>query len=240
MLNAHPHAVISHELDAAPLVLEGCPRDVLYARILARAYWFDLRGNRSNHDYQVPNQWQGRFAALRVIGDKRGGAVTRCLAAHPDFLVRLRALVGVPLRLIHVVRNPFDNIAAISIWHELGLPAAADYYFMHCATTARLGELCTPDELLSFRHEEMVRAPRTVLTRLCDFLGLEPEPGWLDACCGIVFPRPTGSARRLQWPPELVADVARRARALPFLDGYAFAPADAPAAAPFVATTPTK
>ena len=59
LLNAHRHAVIAHELNAPPLILAGCTRDALYARILARAYWFNLRRNTSNHSYQVPHQWQG-------------------------------------------------------------------------------------------------------------------------------------------------------------------------------------
>jgi hypothetical protein len=221
-LNAHRNAVISHELNAPPLILSGCAREQLYSRILARAYWFNLRGNRTNHDYQVPRQWQGRFATLQVIGDKRGGAVTRCLAEHPDFFARVRALVGVPLRLIHVVRNPFDNIAAISIWHHMSLSEAADYYFTHCQTAARLGELCEPDELLTVRHEDMIRDPRATLVRLCDFLGLATYPGYLEDCCSVVFAAPTATRRKLSWPSELVHEVDRRARAHVFLDGYGF------------------
>src|SRR5262245_32956253 len=71
MLNAHRDAVISHELIVPPLILRGCGRDELFARILARAEWFNMRGNRANYDYRIRHQWQGRFATLRVIGDKR-------------------------------------------------------------------------------------------------------------------------------------------------------------------------
>jgi len=114
MLDAHRHAVISHELDAPRLILAGCDRDELYSRILARAAWFNLRGNRTAYRYQIPNRWQGRFETLRVIGDKGGGWAAQWLGKHPDLLQRIRDTVGVPLRLIHVVRNPFDNVAAIS------------------------------------------------------------------------------------------------------------------------------
>jgi hypothetical protein len=224
LLNAHKDAVISHELNAPPLILGGCTRDELYARILARAHWFDLRGNRSNHDYRVPNQWQGRFDRLRVIGDKRGGAVTRCIAEHPDFFARVRTLVGVPLRLVHVVRNPFDNIAAISIWHHLSLEESATYYFTHCATTARLDVFCEPQELLTMRHEGMIREPRAVLSRLCSFLGLEASDGYLDDCVGVIFPRATFTRHKVSWPPALVREVERRASTYAFLDGYGFEP----------------
>jgi hypothetical protein len=223
VLNAHPDAVVAHELDAPPLVLAGCSRDELYARILARAQWFHLRGDRSNYLYRVPGQWQGRFRRLRVIGDKRGGSVTRSLARHPDLLERVRSLTGVPLRLIHVVRNPFDNIAAIALWEKRALEDAARYYFELCATTARLGDLCRDGELATVRHERLLERPAETLSALCAFLGLDPEPAWLAACEEVLFPQPTETRSRLEWSPALIDQVERRAEAYPWLAGYAFA-----------------
>jgi hypothetical protein len=222
LLNAHPHAVISHELHAAGLLLGSCSRDELYARILARSWWFNLRGNKSNYAYHVPGMWQGRFEALRVIGDKRGGGVTRAIAAQPDFLERVRAVVGIPLRLIHVVRNPFDNISAIALWHGLSLEESIRFYFALCETTRALDALCRADELVTIRHETMVREPAPVLASLCRHLGLEPEPGYLARCCSIVFDAPTQTRRRLAWPSPLVLEVERRVRSHPFLQGYEF------------------
>jgi hypothetical protein len=222
LLNAHKDAVIAHELDAQNLIVSGCPRDTLYARILARASWFNLRGNTSNYRYQVPNQWQGRFDALRVLGDKRGGGTSRCLVAHPDLLERTRALVRIPLRVVHVVRNPFDNIAAISIWNEMSLERSIEFYFHHCDATTRLDSLCDRSELLTVYHEDMIREPRRTLASLCAFLGLDPDPGYLDDCCSIVFRQPTYTRSKLDWKPALVHTVETRARAHRFLDGYTF------------------
>jgi hypothetical protein len=224
MLNAHRDAVIAHELDAQAVILAGCTRDQLYGRILARSYWFNRRGNSSNYIYQVPHQWQGRFRSLRVIGDKRGGAVSRAIAAHPDFLQRVRALVGVPLRLVHVVRNPFDNISAISIWNELSLDDSVAFYFRHCETTARLDDLCSSEEVITVHHEAMIRDPAAILSALCAHVGLDLYAGYLDDCRSIVFPRPTATRRRLTWPAALVHEVERRARAYPFLSGYGWTP----------------
>ena len=222
LLNAHRNAVISHELNAHEFILNGCTRDHLYSRIIARAAWFNLRGNRGTYPYQVPHQWQGRFEALQVIGDKRGGLLTRCIAAHPDFLSRVRALVSVPLRLIHVVRNPFDNISAISIGNELSLEESIEFYFFHCQTTARLGDLCDPSEVTTVYHEEMIRDPRSVLRHLCVFLGLGPDPGYLDDCCSIVFSEPTYTRRKVTWSMAAIHEVERKARSYRFLDGYQF------------------
>lgn len=222
-LNAHRDAVVSHELGAQQLVLEGCSREVLYSRILARASWFNLRGNRSNYRYAVPNQWQGRFDALRVIGDKRGGAVTRCIAEHPDFLDRLRSLVEVPLRLVHVVRNPFDNIAAISIWHNLSLEESAEFYFRHCETTARLDGLCSPSEFVTVRHEELIREPGRVLADVCAFLGLELYPRYVEDCASIVYESPAYTRQHVDWSDALLRDVEERIRRNAVLQGYGFA-----------------
>jgi hypothetical protein len=222
MLNAHRDAVIAHELNAPDWILAGCTREVLYSRILARAYWFNLRGNRSNHEYQIPNQWQGRFARLEIVGDKRAGAVTRAIASHPDFLERVRALIGVPLRLVHVVRNPFDNIAAISKWHDMSLEESVAYYFSHCETIGRLGAVTRPGEVLTVAHERLVQEPRRVLAELCAFLDLDAYEGYVDDCASVVFAAPTYTRRKTAWPPALVADVERRARSFPHLDGYRF------------------
>jgi len=121
MLNAHKDAVISHELMVPPLILKGCSRNDVYSQIIARADWFNMRGNRTNYQYEISGQWQGKFESLRVIGDKRGGDVSCTIIEHPDLLQRVRTLVGVLLRLIHAIRNPYVNIAAISIWHRIPL-----------------------------------------------------------------------------------------------------------------------
>jgi hypothetical protein len=221
-LNAHKHAVVSHELNAPPLILSGCTRDELYARILARAGWFNLRGNASNYPYQIPNQWQGRFEALRLVGDKRGGAVTRCIADHPGFLEIVRELVRAPLRLVHVVRNPYDNIAAISLWHHMPLEESIDFYFRHCDTVARLNQITAPGEVFSLRHEDVIRDPASALSRLCDFVQLERYPGYLDDCSSVVFESPTYTRRRVDWGDRLSATVEARLRSYPALVDYTF------------------
>jgi hypothetical protein len=220
IVNSHPNAVISHELGAPRLIAAGVGREELFARMLARAWWFDLRGNRGVHPYAVPGAWQGRVDELRVIGDKRGGMVTRAIASDASFLERTRELVAVPLRLVHVVRDPFDNIAAIAIRESRSLPEAADYYFEHLRTTERLGELCEPGELLTVHHEELVFDPRATLLALARHLDLGPDPGWIEAASAVVFERPTGTGETVEWPAALRREIGARASATPYLAGY--------------------
>ena len=56
------------------------------------------------------------FFLKKVIGDKRGGETSAVPPAKLlSFFTELERTFKVPLRLIHVVRNPFDNIATIAL-----------------------------------------------------------------------------------------------------------------------------
>ena len=58
------------------------------------------------------------------------------------------------------------------------------------------------------------------------FLGLDPYEGYLDDCASVVFAAPTYTRRKMAWPSAIVADVERRARSFPHLDGYRFEVSD--------------
>jgi hypothetical protein len=214
MLNAHQHAVIAHELDALALIIRGCSRDELFARILGRAAWFTLRGNRSNYRYQIPNEWQGRFQRLHIIGDKRGGTAVQWIRQQPDLLDRLRVTVKVPLRLVHVVRNPYDNIAAIARWHKLSLDESIEFYFSHCELTGVLERIAGADEVITIRHEDLVADTEHVLSRLCNYLDLTSSPEYVAQCSSVVFARPTEPRRRVEWSRN--NSRASRDRLMPF------------------------
>jgi len=51
---------------------------------------------------------------LQVIGDKRGGETTMELTEKPEkfsILKELNNTLGIPLKFLHVIRNPYDIIS---------------------------------------------------------------------------------------------------------------------------------
>jgi len=51
---------------------------------------------------------------LQVIGDKRGGGTTMELTEKPEkfsILKELNETLGIPLKFLHVIRNPYDIIS---------------------------------------------------------------------------------------------------------------------------------
>src|SRR5262245_3468595 len=130
LLNAHRHAVIAHELNTLHFVKRHFTRLQLNWLLWAQDQAFGCAGREwTGYDYRVPGQWQGRFERLLVIGDKHAGGATRVLGQRPAILDRLRQTVGVPVKLIHVVRHPLDNIATLHRRMNLPLADAAKIYF---------------------------------------------------------------------------------------------------------------
>ncbi|MGH9154910.1 MAG: sulfotransferase family protein [Acidimicrobiales bacterium] len=224
LLDAHPEAVIAHELDALRFVRAGFGRSQLYSQLLRNSQGYGER-REIVYDYTVPNQWQGRFRRIRVIGDKKGGRSTWRLGEAPRLLQRLQKVVGVPIRFIHVIRNPFDNIATIYRRSAPpgGLTAAADRYIGLCATMASLADRLGPDPMLEIRHEELLSDPAETIARLCSFVGLEADPGFVSDCAGILFEAPNRTRDSVDWPAPLVDRVDAAIERYPFLRGYSYA-----------------
>src|SRR4051812_27854480 len=106
LLNAHADVVIAHELDTLQLLERGVSGRELMMLIPERDREFAaLRRRWTRYAYAVRGQFQGRTVAPRVVGDKKGARSTQRLDEQPALLERLRA-VPVPLRVIHVTRNP--------------------------------------------------------------------------------------------------------------------------------------
>lgn len=224
LLDAHSEAVIAHELGALALFGQGMGRRDVYRRILRNAQEFAASGAspRPGYELMIPGGWQGRFTRLRVIGDKLGGESTRLLAREPDLLDRLERKFRVPVRVIHVVRNPYDNIATLHRWRRnKGIKKLMPRHFALVKANdklrRRLGE-----RVMDVRHEELVAAPRERLADLCRFVGLEATPDYLDACARIVFASPHQSRHEVSWPPKLRAKVDNRIARYDFLAGYSF------------------
>lgn len=227
LLDAHPNAVMAHELGALKYFYVGFDRVRLYHLITMDARRRSHRHGRSPYfEYCVPGQWQGRFERIQVIGDKHGEGASWRLRANPWLLERVRKTVAVRLRIIHVTRNPFDNISTMAIRKAGGAEAdpssQISKYFTLCESVSNIRRLLEDEELIEFRHEEFVDDPRSTLLDLCQAVGLEADGEYLDACSGIVYKAPHRSRERVSWRPEARKEVERRMSEFPFLEGYRF------------------
>ncbi len=221
LLDAHPDVAIAHELHVLRYLRYGFSREQLLALILENAERHAARGReQTGYGYAVPGMWQGRVRRLRVAGDKRGGTTIRKLVAHPKRLERLREKIAVPLRLIHVVRNPFDSIARMSLASpHRALTELSEHYFSMADGVARLG---AGPEQIDVHHEDLIAGPRKELASLCRFLEVEAPEDYLDACAKIVWERPQRTRGQIDWPEALREKIEARLADYPCFARYSF------------------
>lgn len=232
LLDAHPEAIVAHELDALRYLEAGFGRRQLYQMISENSKRYAGSGRNWNvYSYKVPGQWQGQYTKLRVIGDKKGGISTLRLDADPDLPKKLKNTVGVPVKYVHVIRNPYDNISTmlrdgIVNWNmgarTRGLRYSIEDYFFRAEAARDFKERTDPADVFDVRHEEIVADPARCLRELCGFLGLSAPEGYLEGCASVVFESPSKSRHKVEWDEESVRVVRSRIEEFDFLRGYSY------------------
>ncbi len=232
LLDAHPNIVIAHEMGVLKYVRAGYRRPQLFELLRRNSSSFTAAGSRSKkYDYAVPNQWQGRSSRVLVLGDNMAEGATRRLRQKPNLLHRLQTVMAVPVKLIQVVRNPFDNISTIALRTrkrqlDSDLARSAEFYFALCETVQKLRQETEPENLIELRHEALIDSPKNVLSHLCRCLGVEATSRYLEDCSGIVYSTPHRSRHDVQWSNELIDDVQEQMLGFDFLAGYSYADDD--------------
>jgi hypothetical protein len=227
LLDAHPNVIIGHELDALQYVAAGYSRNELYHSLLKNSQRAIAGGRKwGDYSYEVPHQWQGRFTTLLVIGDKKGGGSAKRLRFAPEILTRLRDTVGIPVKYIHVTRNPFDNISTAykhkKQRNDVDLAACLHSYFARCQTIADVKWQISRHDFFEIKYETFVDDPRAGLRELCRFLGISAPADYLNDCASIVYPSTHRSRFEVPWPAELINKVEAMKDQFPFLQGYAY------------------
>lgn len=116
LLDAHPQAVVAHELDAVGLFRKGLDPRRLPALMAWNSDGFGQAGRWWNgYRYAVPGGRHGARGPVAVVGDKKGDWAARWSAADPTLPSRLTEAAPVACRWILVTRHPLDNVATMSL-----------------------------------------------------------------------------------------------------------------------------
>lgn len=218
MLDAHPNIIIGHEVDALGMVRWGASAQTLYRALISSSEKFSETGSEwQGYDYRIDPEWQGRYNELKVIGDKEAGITSVHCNRTPGSLDRLRNQVRRPIKCIHVIRNPLDNIATM-YWRGrypyLGLPLSAairDYRKMCKGVAIARGKMGR-DEFLDIYYDDVVAGPRRSIIALCEFLGVSSHESFIEACIGAVSTGSYNSRSSVEWSSDdkqAVAEIMR-------------------------------
>jgi len=228
LLDAHSRVMCADELGLAAALVDIGDADVAF-RLVARNAEREAQKGRVTarrlepYTFAVPGQSQGLVAPPLAVGDSRAGPTTRFLASQPDAVPRIRRVLGpVSLRLVHVVRNPFDPIAVMVVRGGRDVGDAIADYRAQCERLVSLAMQMSSDELTIIRYEDVVDDVSQTLAHLCRFIGVEPDETYLAACREVIDSKPRRDRDRIMWDRSSIAAVESVIDAYPFLGGYRF------------------
>lgn len=213
ILNAHPAALVANELDALFYLHNGLQRGRVVNAIARHEQKFDRRArqNPKGYSYKFPKDSLADKDAIRVIGDKKGYPTARRLAKHPWLADTLRRELGPALRVVHVVRNPFDLAASFAKRNDTLISAAWELQEM--AKFVQLNRFLFADDTWHTVHfEDLLAQPRDVLTNLLDFVGLETSESFFDRVIPQLFSAPPRPSADTTWTSDVEAAVAETGR----------------------------
>ncbi len=219
ILDAHPNAIISHELHAlqkisqgwtALQLLEGIAETSAKQAAAGRSqsqidhneeYFQEAKATEMNYrfDYAIPTQFQGRAeGAIKVIGDKKGGGTTTILADNPGLLMELDSMIQHQIKLIYVVRNPYDNIATMSFRSGNSLVSQIEKYRWYIENLHVVLDN-EQFECLTIYQEDFIDEPKKNLELICEWLDLESIHSFIEDSASIVYKSPHQSRDRVEW-----------------------------------------
>lgn len=224
LLDAHPEILISHELHFMKHLLSGVTVNNIAESIVINSAIFNKNGREyTGYDYSIDGQYQGKVKRLKILGDKKGNGTIRIIRKYPEVLTLLDKF-NVPVKFIHVIRNPYDNIATRAKRNNTSLRFAAKGYFKNMEVITRITQNTT-FEVQHVLLEDLIYKPEATLNSLITSLDLErPTENYLNACKGRLFSKPKETRFDYSWDPMLVNFISRKIKHYEFLKRFQHRP----------------
>lgn len=225
ILNSHPNCVVANELDALFYLHNGVPRDRLVSAIVRHEIRFERRARRNTkgYSYKFPGDRVTDKADVRVLGDKKGFPTARRLAKHPWLAHTVSRELGVPIKVVHVARDPADLLGSFAkTGVELEMAALRLREMANFVQQTR--RLFAEDAWHTLHFEDLIAEPRTTLAQLLHFLDLEADAGFLDGILPNLFATAPHPGQDHAWSPQTAATVAQTTALEPAFRAYAGTP----------------
>lgn len=255
MLDAHPNIIVSNENNFMMKWWEGnfdkLNRYTLYSLLCQDSRISSTNGTRSQnrtlrkgYSIGIESLWQGRYANLTIIGNKRAEKLTKLFIENPfkmkEKYKHLQASLKVPIIAIHVIRNPFDMVATRMFYahgsaypHKLlnqNVTKLSNDTLMkkEMSNLFDLAEMIMQMEqsfkfnILHIHIEDFVKDANTIIKEMCEYLHVPCADWYVHACAKAVFPKISRTRDLVEWKPDAIHTMKEKIRQFPFFDGYTY------------------
>ncbi len=210
LLDAHEQIGVAHEGEILRVAVDGGSRRSLLARtghhcVEFRRLGFEWEG----YSYRIGDD-QGRPAGCRVLGDKSAGRAADLLVDRPDAVEVLESIIGLPVHVVVLERNPMDVVATMlrkggAHLHE------RDVIDRHRRRVEAVTALRARRPLATqvIHHVELCADPARALTEVLGALRVPPSAEYLEAAVRAVDPTPSRTSLARDWDRETLDAAAR-------------------------------
>jgi hypothetical protein len=147
-------------------------------------------------------------------------------------LSRLENELNIGIKLVHVIRNPYDTITTSTIRFfqkniKKRTPIANDLFplitsFFERAATINNLKKEGRFQIHDIYHEKFLEDPKASLESILNFFSLEADDEYYTRCASIVNSEPKKTRFNIDWTADLIDYVAVRMKGFPFLDHYSY------------------
>ena len=245
ILDSHPHMIVGHKAKIFLQMKDNPARYSSKAAIFNELWWnsynvshyaYGLRSGGSrdikNKGYtlQINGLHQGTYLSyIDVIGDKSGGRTAAVLNHDPlewdKVMTKLKSLINIPFKVIHVIRNPFDNIVSAHLYNTKSLRMSSirksnetldienpnlihnidNYFGAHQAIMD--GKQKYNLDLLEVHVKDLVEHPNVTITKLCNFLNISCSDSYIQGCSDTLFKTESKTRYKMKWTPGWISTV---------------------------------
>jgi hypothetical protein len=226
LIDAHPNAWCSHELDALSLFEQGYSAAEIYWRIKHKSRDFKKSGNRWNgHHAHFQSGSQGTCIEVHAYGDKKGGRSLRRLIEQPDLLERYQDSLSIPLKLIHVYRHPLDQLqrrlkSRMKRTGEIEEKALHRILLLQEKAMAQVMGLQEQFKILHIELEALIADPKNQAAKIFEFLHLQAFEPVMVEFESKVDPNHLETGLHRDWDRQIMNRVKKWQSDFPFLESY--------------------
>lgn len=222
IIDAHPNAMVAFQHNAIQEIQNRSSRECLFGSLINNSQYHSQQSILANgYSYHI-NEYQGRADSLHVIGDKTAARSSKILGNNLQLINQVRDAVKVPIRVLHMTRNPYDVIATMAkrtgqVDH---LNHIIENYRDIADCTQRVIDNLESDEYKSVRLEDLILSPQDTIEHVIEWLGLTSNIYHLETSEKIVFSRSNQSRNSVQWSRQVVHAIESICAEYPFLRSY--------------------
>ncbi|XP_065890356.1 uncharacterized protein [Dysidea avara] len=241
IIDSHPHVVLAHEADIFTKVRiwKECDRKKIFKTIwnTARTGKSLQRQTRKGYTLTIDNLYQGTYQDyIDVIGDKKGGTTTALLYHYPEqwgnVYHRLKAAVNLPIKVFHVIRNPYDNIASLVLAKYSSASEGNDFGKLRVSNETNSIDSQLIDKvienyfglfqaietakqkynlnMLQVYGSDLVADPKITISKLFKFLEVSVSDELVDVCSRKVFEEDSKLRYKIQWQDEHISTIKKQ------------------------------